>query len=59
MTDEQLKIVLGTITANTMLILQAMKYDLNTPVELLEEIEIAVNTTDKVLQMITKDMEDI
>lgn len=58
MTDEQLKIVLGTITANTMLILQTMKYDSETPVNLLEQINLAVDTTDKVLQMITGDMGD-
>lgn len=57
MTDEQLKIVLGTIVANTMLILQAMKYDSDTPVNLLEQIEFAIDTSDKVLNVLTNDME--
>lgn len=40
MTDEQIRVVLGTITANTMLILQALHFDRNTPITLLKEIDM-------------------
>lgn len=57
MTDKQLKVILGTITANTMMILQVMQYDKNTPVSLMQEIMTALNATDKVLQIITGELD--
>lgn len=56
MTNEKLEIVLGTILANTMLILQNMDFDLETPIENFEEIEIAIDTSEQVLAMLTEDM---
>lgn len=54
---EMLKLCVGACLANTMLILQTMDYDLETEVETFEEIEHAIDASEALLTMLTKEVE--
>lgn len=56
MTNEKLEIVLGTILAHTMLTIQNMDYDLETLIDTLVELEMAIDRSEQVLAILTEGM---